>query len=176
MPPMDAARIRPAAAGDLPALTRIYNYYVRETPITFDTEPFTLETRRPWLEQYAATGPYRLLVAEGKGEVLGYASSSRFRPKPAYETTVETTVYLDPEVRGRGLGARLYTALFRELEGEEVHTVLAGITVPNDASLALHRRFDFREVGTFREVGHKFGRAWDVEWWQKRLAGESGAV
>ena len=72
-------------------------------------------------------------------------------------------------MRGRGLGARLYTALFRELEGEEVHTVLAGITVPNDASLALHRRFDFREVGTFREVGHKFGRFWDVLWLEKPL-------
>lgn len=166
---MDTARIRPATLADLPALTGIYNHYVRETPITFDVDPFSEETRRPWLEQFGSAGRYRLLVAEDEGRVLGYAGSTRFRPKPAYETSVETTVYLEPEVRGRGLGARLYTALFRELEGQDVHRVLAGITLPNDASLALHRRFGFSEVGVFRSVGRKFGRFWDVLWLEKPL-------
>jgi phosphinothricin acetyltransferase len=166
---VDATRIRPATRSDLPALTGIYNHYVRETPITFDVEPFTEETRRPWLEQFGPSGRYRLLVAEDEGQVLGYAGTTRFRPKPAYDTSVETTVYLDPEVTGRGLGARLYTALFRELEGQDVHRALAGVTLPNDASLALHRHFGFSEVGIFRAVGRKFGRFWDVLWLEKPL-------
>jgi phosphinothricin acetyltransferase len=166
---MGSTLIRPAEARDLGALTRIYNHYVCETPITFDVEPYTEETRRPWLEQFTRDGRYRLLVAERAGEVLGYAGTTRFRPKAAYDTSVETTVYLDPAATGRGLGARLYTALFAELEGLDIHRVLAGITLPNEPSLALHRRFGFQEVGTFRAVGRKFGSFWDVIWLEKPL-------
>jgi phosphinothricin acetyltransferase len=161
--------IRPARVEDLPALTEIYNHYVRTSPVTFDVEPFAVEDRREWLSHYAEDGPYRLLVAEGAASVLGYATSSPFRHRPAYRTSVETSVYCHPNATGRGVGTRLYERLFEEIAGQGLHRAYAGITMPNDASLALHRRFGFREVGTFREVGHKFDRYWDVLWLEKPL-------
>ena len=161
--------VRSPVDTDLPRLTEIYNSYVRETPITFDTEPFTVERRRTWFEQFGEKGRYRLVVGERDGRVVGYASSVRFRVKPAYDTSVEVTIYLDPEMRGRGLGGPLYTELFERLKGEDVHRAYAGVTLPNPASIALHRRFGFESIGVFREVGRKFGRYWDVEWFEKDL-------
>lgn len=162
-------RIRPGADSDLDELTRIYNHYVVETPITFDIEPLTVEQRRPWLTSHPDRGPHRLLVAEEAGKILGYATSSPFRPKPAYSTSVETSVYLAPEHVGRGVGGLLYTALFEVLEQEDVHLALAGVALPNEASERLHLRFGFRPVGVYEEVGRKFGRFWDVAWFQKKL-------
>ncbi|MFQ5843947.1 MAG: GNAT family N-acetyltransferase, partial [Planctomycetota bacterium] len=101
--------------------------------------------------------------------VVGYACSTPFRPKPAYRTSVETTVYVAPAATGRGVGGRLYQALFDALAGEELHRAYAGIVPPNPASVALHRRFGFHEVGVAREVGHKLGRYWDVAWFEKGL-------
>ena len=103
-------------------------------------------------------------------EILGYACSSVFRPKAAYASTVETTIYLAPEARGQGLGRRLYQALFQELESEGLHRACAGVTVPNPASEALHLALGFREAGLFGEVGRKFGRYWDVKWFEKALS------
>ncbi|MFD0359498.1 GNAT family N-acetyltransferase [Streptomyces sp. NPDC127110] len=161
--------IRPGVEDDLEELTRIYNHYVIETPITFDVKPFTPEQRRPWLLAHPPSGPHRLLVAEEGGKLLGYATSSAFRPKPAYATSVETSVYLAPEHVGRGAGGLLYTSLFEELEQEDVHMALAGIAMPNEPSQRLHERFGFRHVGTFEQVGRKFGRFWDVSWYQKTI-------
>lgn len=162
-------QIRPGHEGDLEALTRIYNHYIERTSTTFDVQPFTTEQRRPWLTAHPDQGPYRLLVAEDEGRVLGYATSSPFRPKAAYSTSVETTVYLAPEHTGRGLGSRLYTALLETLRTENVHLAVAGVAMPNEASQRLHLRCGFRLVGVFEEVGHKFGRFWDVAWFQQRL-------
>jgi len=162
-------RIRAGREDDLEELTRIYNHYVENTSITFDVKPFTIEQRRPWLDAHPAQGPHRLLVAEGDGQVLGYATSSPFRPKAAYATTVETTIYLAPGNAGRGLGGRLYTTLLETLRTENVHLAVAGVTVPNEASQRLHLRCGFRQVGVFEEVGHKFGSFRDVAWYQQRL-------
>jgi phosphinothricin acetyltransferase len=104
------------------------------------------------------------LVAEESGSVLGYAGTMRWRPKAAYDTTVETTIYCDPQAMGKGIGSRLYGALFEALREEDIHRFVAGYTVPNPASAALHARFGFRAVGIFPEVGRKFGRYWDVAW------------
>ncbi|MDQ1036836.1 phosphinothricin acetyltransferase [Streptomyces sp. V3I8] len=164
-------QVRPGAAGDLDALTDIYNHYVRETPITFDTVAFTPEERRPWLLSHPEDGPHRLMVAvdTDSQRILGYATSSAFRPKPAYGTSVEVTAYLAPDAGGRGVGTLLYEALFEALAGEDVHRAYAGIAQPNEASARLHARFGFRYVGTYREVGRKFGRYWDVAWYEKEL-------
>lgn len=167
-----AGHVRAGEERDLGELTRIYNHYVVGTPITFDVEPFTVEQRRPWLAAHPAHGPHRLLVAEEEGRVVDYATSSPFRPKPAYSTSVETTVYLAPEHTGRGVGGRLYGALFEVLRAEGVHRALAGVALPNEASRRLHLRCGFRPVGVLEEVGRKFGRFWDVAWFQKPLAGE----
>jgi phosphinothricin acetyltransferase len=162
-------RVRAATLADLPALTDLYNHYILNTPITFDLEPYGPDGRRAWFDQHADTGPHRLLVAEHDGEILGYATSSRWRPKAAYDTTVETSVYCRHDATGRGVGTRLYDALFAALASEHVHRIVAGMTLPNDASRALHERFGFTHVGDFAEVGYKFGRYWDVAWFQRAM-------
>ncbi|WP_432033108.1 N-acetyltransferase family protein [Streptomyces antibioticus] len=164
-------QVRPGVEADLDALTALYNHYVRETPITFDTAVLTPEERRPWLLSHPEDGPYRLLVAvcADSQEILGYATSSPYRPKAAYSTSVEVSVYLRPDAGGRGIGTLLYKALFAELAGEDLHRAYAGVAQPNEASVRLHERFGFRYVGTYREVGRKFGRYWDVAWYEKEL-------
>jgi len=159
--------VRPAIRGDLARLTEIYNHYVINTPITFDVEPYTVEGRESWFGQFAERGPHQLMVAEENGLVLGYAGTTRFRPKAAYETTVETTIYCAPGATGKGVGALLYGALFDALQAEDVHRIVAGYTLPNAASAALHQRLGFKPVGIYTEVGRKFGRYWDVAWMER---------
>lgn len=166
---MSSALVRPACRDDLPAITRLYNHYVLHTPITFDLEATTPEARGPWFEAHTAGGRHRLFVAEEAGRVLGYAGTGPFRAKRAYDPTVETTIYLAPGATGRGLGSLLYTALFAALRGTDAHRAVAGITMPNAPSVALHRRFAFTEVGTFHENGRKLDRWWDVLWMEKIL-------
>jgi phosphinothricin acetyltransferase len=163
--------VRPATLDDLPALTDIYNYYVINTPITFDLEPYQPDGRRAWFDEHADSGRYRLLVAEGDdGQLLGYATSSRWRPKAAYDTTVETSVYCRHDATGRGIGTRLYSALFESIADQDVHRLVAGMTLPNTASMALHERFGFNRVGEFAEVGRKFGKYWSVGWFERPMA------
>ncbi|MCX4233763.1 GNAT family N-acetyltransferase [Streptomyces ortus] len=163
--------VRPGVEADLGALTDIYNHYVLETPVTFDTAVFTPEERRPWLLSHPEDGPHRLMVAveTDSQRILGYATSSEFRPKPAYATSVAMTVYVAPGAGGRGIGTRLYEALFDALAGEDLHRAYAGIAQPNEASVRLHERFGFRYLGTYREAGRKFGRYWDVARYEKDL-------
>jgi phosphinothricin acetyltransferase len=167
---MSIYAIRPATPADLQALTDIYNYYVINTTITFDLRPFTPDERRPWFDEHKPSGPHRLLVATGSGGAcVGYASTSRWRPKPAYDTTVEASVYCGPETVGTGCGTMLYTALFNSLEHEDVHTIVAGVSLPNPRSISLHERFGFRPVGVFHAVGRKFNQYWDVAWFERPL-------
>lgn len=164
-----AIEVRSASLSDLPRLTEIYNHYVINTPITFDIEPKTVEGRVSWFEQFGSEGRYRLLVAEENGLIVGYAGSTRFRPKAAYDTTVETTIYCAPESKGHGVGSRLYAALFDSIAEEDIQLIVAGYTLPNAASEALHKSFGFKPVGIFPQVGRKFGRYWDVAWIQRLL-------
>jgi phosphinothricin acetyltransferase len=167
---VENARIRQAEISDLVTLTRIINHYVATSHITFETEPFTVAGRMEWLERFAPTGPHRLLVAQMRERVVGFASSSTFRSKPAYRTSVETTVYLDPEFHGQGLGTALYAALFDVLQKEpQVHRAYGVIAQPNPASVALHRRLGFNLIGTLSEAGLKFGRYWDVSLYEKSV-------
>ena len=162
--------IRAATLDDLAALTDIYNHYIVHTAITFDLETFTPSARRAWFDDHHEVGPHRLLVAtDDRNTCLGYASSSRWRPKPAYRTTVEASVYCRPDACGRGVGTALYAALFATLEREDVHAIVAGISLPNAASVALHEQFGFRPVGVFHAVGRKFDRFWDVAWFERLL-------
>lgn len=161
--------VRAAVDGDLEVLNDIYNRYIKEAHYTFDIDPMTMATRREWFSQYAKTGPHRVLVALSEETVIGYASSGRFRAKAGYNTSVETSIYLAPDAVGRGVGSRLYERLFRALEGEDVHRAYAGVSLPNPASIALHERFGFKRVAHFTEQGRKFGRYWDVAWYEKPL-------
>src|SRR5271169_3459146 len=155
--------VRPATAADLERLNEIYNHYVVHSHATFEIEPVTMAARRGWATHYAATGRYRLLVA-ADDRVLGYATSSPYHLRAAYETSVEVSVYVDPDATGRGLGALLYGALLPALEGEDLHRAYGGVALPNPASVALHERFGFREAARYSEQGRKFGRYWDVVW------------
>jgi len=162
--------IRPATLDDLEALTEIYNHYIVHSAITFDLHPFTAAERRTWFDDHTGSGPHRLLVAADRhGKRVGYASSSRWRPKPAYNTTVEVSVYCHPEGCRRGCGTALYTALFAALEREDVRTIVAGVSLPNPASLSFHEKFGFRSVGVFHAVGRKFDKLWDVAWFERPL-------
>jgi phosphinothricin acetyltransferase len=161
--------IRLAEERDLPRLTEIYNHYVATTAITFDIDTYDVEGRRPWFAQFGAQGPYRLFVAECAGVIDAYAGTTSFRPKRAYETTVEATVYCAPGATGHGLGSALFGALWTALEGEDLRCAVAGITLPNEPSIKLHERFGFRLSGVLHEVGRKLGQYWDVAWYEKRL-------
>ena len=162
-------RIRPATSADLSRLTEIYNHYVLNTPVTFDVEPYTVDQRAFWFSQFGPTGCHRLLVAEDDRTVIGYAGTTGFRPKAAYETTVESTIYCAPESTGKGVGRRLYASLFECLRGEDVHRLVAGYTVPNAASAALHHCLGFKSIGVFTEVGRKFGKYWNVCWMERHI-------
>ncbi len=162
---------RSARAEDLAAIVELVNHFIRETHISLEHEPHTPASRQAWFDGFAERGPHRLLVADDAGALLGYACSTTFRHKAGYARSVETSIYLRPGAEGRGLGRQLYGALFAELEGEPVHRAYAGIALPNPASVALHARLGFHSVGVMREVGFKFGRYWDVEFFEKMLAG-----
>lgn len=165
--------MRPVSEADLQALNEIYSKYITEAHYTFDIEPMTMKARREWFSHYAETGPHRVMVALSDSTVIGYASSSRFRPKVGYNTSIETSIYLAPEAVGRGVGSRLYERLFKALQGEDLHRAYAGIALPNPASIALHERFGFKRVAHFTEQGRKFGRYWDVAWYEKPLGAET---
>jgi phosphinothricin acetyltransferase len=159
--------IRPAVEADVPAIMAIYNHYVETSHATFDIAPVSLENRLAWFKGFRETGPFRLVVAERAGEVVGYAGSGQFREKPAYASSIEMTVYVHPAATGQSIGARLYERLFELLDGERIHRAYAGVTLPNPASLNLHRRFGFRDIGTYDEVGFKLGQYWSVHWLAK---------
>jgi phosphinothricin acetyltransferase len=163
------ASVRAARREDLEAIGGIYQHYALNSHATFNIEPRPAAWLQSWFERHPATGPHRLLVATEGAVVLGYASSSSFRERPAYRTTVETSVYCHPDHTGRGIGTLLYQRLFDEIAAEDLHRAVAGITLPNDASVALHHRLGFTDVGTYTEVGYKFGRYWDVTWLEKPL-------
>lgn len=160
--------LRPVRKADLPALARIYNHFVRETVVTFDETPVTAREMGRRAREVAAAGlPW--LVAVEDGTVAGYAYASKWKGRCAYRFTVESSVYLAPGREGRGLGTRLYRALFAILRKKGVHAVIGGISLPNPASVALHEKFGMKRVARFPEVGFKFGRWVDVGYWQALL-------
>jgi len=161
--------IRRAEQDDLPALLAIYNYYVVNTAVTFDLEPRTPAQRQTWLATFAQAGRHQCFVAEKGGAAIGWACSGKFRERAAYDTSVETSVYLAPGEEGKGLGRRLYETLLGALAEEDVHRAYGVVTLPNDASVGLHLAMGFSYVGTLGEVGHKFGKFWDVALYGKTL-------
>ena len=161
--------IRPAFFFNDTATTEIYNHYVRQSVSTFDTRPTSVDERLGWFEAFSATGPYRLFVASDGDRVLGCASSSPYRSHSAFAKTVEVGIYLDPVFLGQGIGSALYAVLFDALLKEDVHVALAGIALPNDASVALHRKFGFTEVGVFHEYAIKNAGYIDSLWMERRF-------
>ena len=166
---MNPVLIRPVKRSDLSQIVTILNPFIEKTSVTFDTQPYTEKSREPWFEQFSTNGRHQCLVAEHQGQILGYSNSAALRPKAAYDTSVEVSVYCADNARGLGLGSKLYQALFDRLCHEDVHRAHAVITLPNDISLALHRKFGFIEVGTLHEAGRKFDKYHSVYWMEKHF-------
>jgi len=166
--------IRPATPGDLEPMAAIYAHYVEHTAVTFDVETPPLEDWRQRLDAAAARN-HPWLVTEQDGTVAGYAYAGPFRSRAAYAKTAETSIYLDHRRLGRGLGRPLYAALLAELAARGFHLAIAGMTLPNAASQALHRELGFEPVGVFSQVGYKRGAWHDVEFSQLRFASASGS-
>jgi phosphinothricin acetyltransferase len=162
------ATLREASAADAAAIAAIYNHYVNTTIISMENDPVGTDEMAARIAAIQAAGLPWLVLVEGE-RVYGYSYASQWRARPGYRHSVESTVYLDPGLRGRGHGLALYRALLARLEGR-FHSVIGGIALPNAASIALHERLGFRQVACFHEVGHKFGAWIDVGYWQLTLA------
>lgn len=146
--------IRPVVLADAAAIAAIYNEYVLNTTITFEIEPVSVEEMSSRIAGFSVEYPY--LVYEEGGEVLGYAYAHRWKERAAYAQTLETTIYLRPDVRNRGLGSLLLDQLISECRNLNVHALIACITEGNKASIALHLRKGFQQVACFHQVGRKF--------------------
>jgi phosphinothricin acetyltransferase len=160
-------RIRAAAAADFPAVAAITNHYIATSAIHFGDSPLAASYFEDAWRADAQRYPW--LVAED-GDVIGYAKAGRYRDRAAYDWTAEVGVYVADAVRGRGVGRALYAALLDDLTSRGFRSAIGGITLPNEASVALHRACGFVSVGTVREAGWKLGSWHDVEFWQKQLA------
>jgi L-amino acid N-acyltransferase len=161
-------RTRLVEPRDAEALCAIYNPEVLESTVTFDLVPRTLDEQRVWIAEHS--GSYPAIVAEdAAGEVVGFASLTAYRPRPAYATTVEDSVYVGRDQRGNGVGRVLLADLLELAVDHGFHSVIGRIVGDHEVSIALHARLGFEEVGREREVGRKFGKWLDVVLMQKML-------
>lgn len=162
--------IRSAQIEDAADLVPIYAPYVEGTAITFETEVPTVADFAGRIEKTLEKFPY--IVAEEDGRVVGYAYASTYYARAAYDWTVELSVYVSKEARGKGIGSLLYDALEEDLTARGFKNFLACIALPNPASLALHEKRDYEQVAHFKKVGYKFDTWHDIVWLQKSLVGE----
>jgi phosphinothricin acetyltransferase len=163
----DGVTVRPAREGDFDAIAAITNFYIQHTAIHFGTEPVAADDLRDaWL---STRSRYPFLVAEGAGRVLGYAKAGVWRDRAAYAWTPEAGIYVLHGEHRRGLGRAMYSRLFDIMARQGFHSVVAGATLPNEASVRLHLSMGFVSQGVIRHAGWKMGRWWDVAFFQKML-------
>lgn len=168
---LPAAEIRPATAADAARICAIYNHYVATTTISFEEAAVHEDEMARRIDDVRqADLPWLVLTLDGK--VVGYAYATKWRARSAYRHSVESSVYLDPDVHAKGWGRTLYRHLIDALRARGLRTVIAGIAQPNERSVVLHERLGFRKVAHFSEVGFKFGRWVDVGYWQMSLSDE----
>ena len=156
--------IRSVTLNDAKELVAIYNHYVLNTVVTFDDIPFSEEAFKDKIASIISNYPF--FVYEEDTKILGYAYANKWREKPAYRHTVESTVYVHHEAQGKQIGFKLYTELLNHLKADKYHVVVGGLTLPNDASVKLHEKFGFNQVAHFKQVGLKFNSWLDVGFWQ----------
>jgi phosphinothricin acetyltransferase len=161
-------RVRVATAADAAGVQAIYAPVVRDTAISFEEEPPSVEEMAGRISATLPTHPW--YVAEEGGVLLGYAYAGRHAERAAYRWSANATIYVAAEARGGGVGRSLYAALFDALIRQGFHAAFAGITLPNAASVGLHEAMGFRHLGTYAEVGFKFGSWHDVGYWRRPLA------
>lgn len=156
--------IRDFKENDIQQLTAIYNYYVLNTIITFDHIPYSPKDYFKKIKRIAEVFP--CIIYEENNKIMGFAYASIWRAKPAYNNTVESTVYLNHTSKRKQIGTKLYTELLKRLKSQKYHSVIGGISLPNDPSIKFHEKFGFKKVGHFKEVGLKFDKWVDVAFWQ----------
>lgn len=159
--------IRLVERADLPAVNAIYNHYVLNSTCTYDEDPTTETERDAWFELHR--GNYPATVAEVNGEVVGFASLSRYRTKTAYRFTLENSVYVREDCQRRGIGGKLLADLIARARELEAHSLIAGIDSEQEGSIVLHEQHGFVTVAHLRGVGYKFRRWLDVVFLQKML-------
>jgi len=159
--------LRLARNEDAEAIRTIYNNEVSSGTATFDLVPRTSEGQREWMTE--RSGAHVVIVAEVDGEIVGFGSLSRYMKRPAYSTTVEDSVYVQPESQGEGIGETILTSLVDRAAEHGFHTIIARIGSESEGSIALHRKVGFEEIGREREIGRKFGRWLDVVIMQRFL-------
>jgi L-amino acid N-acyltransferase YncA len=159
--------LRPCTPLDAAQICSIYNYYVRETVVTFEEVPVLEADMAKRIIEITSRLPW--LVWAEDGAILGYAYATPWKVRAAYRHAVESSIYLAQHATGRGLGTRLYEGLISELRQKSLHCVIGGAALPNPASVTLHERLGFSKVAEFREVGFKFGRWIDVAYWELML-------
>ena len=164
---MSEYALREAGDADLQAILDIYNDAVLRSTATFDMEPRTWDEQQRWVQEHRP--PYAVFVATVGDTVVGWGSLSRFRPRPGYRFTAEDSIYVHEDFRGRGIGAGLLALLVEAARRGGFHSVMALIDGDNAVSVRLHERFGFRHVGTFQQVGFKFGRWLDVVHMQRMV-------
>ena len=164
--------IRNAALTDVPGILRIFNEAIRHTTAVYDDRPRSLEMQKAWFEKKRSDF-MPVIVAVNEGEVVGFGTYGIFRPLDGYRYSVEHSVYVLKEFRGKGIGKMLLTELISLAQKEGYHTIVAGIDTENTASIAFHEAFGFKEVGRLQEVGYKFERWLDLIFMQLMLQKES---
>ena len=165
---MSDVTIRLATPADLPAINDIYNYYVLHSTCTYQLEPETLEARTAWFDQHSPE-KHPVTVAVLEGTVVGWGALSQFRPRAAYQHSIEASVYLRHDVHRRGIGKALLLDLIARAKAAGHHTLVGGASADQVASLALQKSLGFVQVGYLKEVGFKFGRWLDVAYAQLML-------
>lgn len=157
--------IRKATLADAQAICHIYNYYVENTAVTFETVPVPEDEMKQRIAEFLDAGfPY--YVGEIEGKVIGYCYGHRWNNRCAYASTQEVTIYLDKDQAGKGLGSILYDHLLKQIDRKTVHALIAGICIPNEGSVRLHEKFGFKQASHMKEIGRKFNQWRDVGHWQ----------
>ncbi|MDN5211958.1 N-acetyltransferase family protein [Fulvivirgaceae bacterium BMA12] len=156
--------IRAVKTEDAEEIKEIYNYYILNSIITFEESPVSTAEMGERINTIKSVFPW--IVYEKDHQILGYAYAARWRSRSAYARSVESTVYLKPGTSKKGIGTQLYTELIKRLKEMDLHVVIGGISLPNDASVALHEKLGFKKVAHFKEVGFKFNNWIDVGYWE----------
>ncbi len=161
--------IRTVKLNDAKPICDIYNYYIKNTTVTFEEEAVSTDEMENRINAISYEFPWHVYEVDGK--VVGYAYVTKWKARTAYRYSVESTVYIDVNYKGRGIGTSLYKHLLEELKKRGFHSVVGGIALPNDASIALHEKLGFAKVAHFKNIGFKFDKWVDVGYWQYRFGG-----